>query len=509
MASSDFIVKNNLRFADELGNIKIGEDALSTSTAEMSVAIGTAAGSFSSASSSAMIGMGAGSGSSAISAVLIGEQAGANGSGQNNIVIGSSAGANSGGEFNVILGGMAGEATVGINNIAIGTSAGSNIANDENIAIGTSSYSFGGGDGGGIYIGQNAGIAAAPDLTVSPGQVIAIGNGAAQSTQRETIAIGFEALKDNVTGEGNIAIGNSAAGAVTGIQNTIIGNGTLGGITPGPAQSNVAIGHNVLAIGQIAASSVVVGANAMAASSLGAIDSVVVGASACNATTIANGSVMVGYQIGPTTTSSLTSCVGIGRNVLDATGNKSGATSIGANSGRSLTTGLNNTFIGFGTSGSTSTGVTSGSNNTLIGANATPLTQTQSNHITLGNSSIAALRCAVTTITSLSDERDKTNIQDSPYGLNFINELRPVTFEWDMRDEDGKHGDKDLGFIAQELIAVEDAFDAHDSLALTLRDNPDRLEASPSRLVPVLVKAIQELSTMVSELKEEIAILKA
>ena len=36
-----------------------------------------------------------------------------------------------------------------------------------------------------------------------------------------------------------------------------------------------------------------------------------------------------------------------------------------------------------------------------------------SNTVVLGNSSITALRCQVQTISSLSDERDKTNIVDS------------------------------------------------------------------------------------------------
>ena len=35
------------------------------------------------------------------------------------------------------------------------------------------------------------------------------------------------------------------------------------------------------------------------------------------------------------------------------------------------------------------------------------------NEITLGNSNVTALRCQVTSITSLSDKRDKTNIEDS------------------------------------------------------------------------------------------------
>ena len=81
-----------------------------------------------------------------------------------------------------------------------------------------------------------------------------------------------------------------------------------------------------------------------------------------------------------------------------------------------------------------------------------------------------------------------------------MNQLRPVTFDWNTRDG-AKVGIKDIGFIAQELVEVEDALNAHDTLALTYRDNPEKLEASYGRLIPILVKAIQELSAEVEMLK--------
>jgi len=95
----------------------------------------------------------------------------------------------------------------------------------------------------------------------------------------------------------------------------------------------------------------------------------------------------------------------------------------------------------------------------------------------------------------LSDSRDKTNIQASTYGLDFINKLNPVTFDWDMRDG-AKVGDKDLGFLAQELQEVDD-----ENLQLVYANNTDRLEASYGRLIPVLVKAIQDLSAKVTALE--------
>ena len=170
---------------------------------------------------------------------------------------------------------------------------------------------------------------------------------------------------------------------------------------------------------------------------------------------------------------------------------------IGLSALQANTTGERNTAIGHG-AGETAT---TGSNNAYLGYNAQPSSVTDSNKITLGDSNITHLRCQVTSITALSDARDKTGIQDSVYGLDFINKLRPVTFEWNMRDG-GKAGQKDLGFLAQDFVELEDELDAHEILNLTMRSNPDKLEASYGRLVPILVKAVQDLSAEVQSLKQ-------
>ena len=48
----------------------------------------------------------------------------------------------------------------------------------------------------------------------------------------------------------------------------------------------------------------------------------------------------------------------------------------------------------------------------------------------------------------------------------------------------------------------------NDVLDLVLDDNPDRLEAKYANLLPVAIKAIQELSSQIDELKAEIQTLK-
>ena len=67
----------------------------------------------------------------------------------------------------------------------------------------------------------------------------------------------------------------------------------------------------------------------------------------------------------------------------------------------------------------------------------------------------------------------------------------------------GKVDVPDVGFIAQELIEAEDALGMADYLQLTYRDNPDQLEATQGRLIPILVKAVQELAARVEELESK------
>jgi hypothetical protein len=184
---------------------------------------------------------------------------------------------------------------------------------------------------------------------------------------------------------------------------------------------------------------------------------------------------------------SATGNTGVGRQALNqATGD--GNTAIGVDAGFNITT---------------------GANNTCIGQNAQPSSGSTSNSITLGNSSVSVLRCQVTSITSLSDERDKKNIEPLEVGLDFVNELKPVMFDWNMRptlDSDGneitgKIDIPDTGFIAQDFVAAEDAIGLADHLQLSFRDNPDKLEISQGRLIPILVKAIQDLSAKVAALE--------
>jgi hypothetical protein len=162
-------------------------------------------------------------------------------------------------------------------------------------------------------------------------------------------------------------------------------------------------------------------------------------------------------------------------------------------------TGSYNVIVGTA-SGAT---LTTGNNNILLGDDTQTATATTSNSITLGNNIHNVLRCAVTSITSLSDERDKKEIEELPIGLDFVKGLKPVKFVWDERSEEGRHNIKDFGFIAQDLKASQEEVEMAETLKLVYEENPEKLEASYGKLIPILVKAIQELSEEVKQLKNK------
>ena len=180
---------------------------------------------------------------------------------------------------------------------------------------------------------------------------------------------------------------------------------------------------------------------------------------------------------------------------------------MGYNAGGTVTTGGNNLLLGYnsGSSSSPSGSVTTGNSN-----------------VCLGNNDIANLYCADTSISS-SDARDKTDVTDFTHGLSWIKELRPVTYRWDRRTwygtEENPKGIPDgskkrerihIGFLAQEAIEVEKKFGYASKKDDMLIVNQDEDEADPSygikyeRLVPVLVKAVQELSAEVEQLKSQL-----
>lgn len=312
------------------------------------------------------------------------------------------------------------------------------------------------------------------------------------TTGSSNTAVGSTALDANTTGSSNTAVGNSALGAnTTGVENTSVGRLSL--VTNTTGTSNTAVGFNALRLNSTASFNVAVGHEALYSNNIGESNTAI-GYGALR-TLAANGScTAVGGGALYSATGDENTAVGsfAGNNVTTGYFN----TLIGGDAAVNLTTGNNNTVVGTQTAST----LTTGSNNIVLGYNAALSSSTVSNQVVLGNSSITDLRCQDTTISAPSDIRDKTDVQDIPVGLDFINDIRPVNFEWNMRDG-GQVGNRQGGFIAQEVLAVEQQYGTRNWLGMVNDDNPDQLVLAPAKLIPVLVKAIQELSARVAELE--------
>jgi|TARA_B100001094_G_C18185486_1_gene803540 hypothetical protein len=139
-------------------------------------------------------------------------------------------------------------------------------------------------------------------------------------------------------------------------------------------------------------------------------------------------------------------------------------------------------------------------NCTIIGYQSSASTTNASNEITLGNSSISALRCNVTSITSLSDARDKANIEPISNASAFIKDLKPVKFDWNRRDG-VKAKEHDIGFLAQDLDEAQSKHGIQEHLDIVYKSNPEALEASYGKLLPILVQALKEQQEEIEKLK--------
>jgi hypothetical protein len=110
-----------------------------------------------------------------------------------------------------------------------------------------------------------------------------------------------------------------------------------------------------------------------------------------------------------------------------------------------------------------------------------------------------------TAVQSVSDIRMKENIRNSTEGLDVINALRPVRF--DFKEEFGGGKKDQLGFIAQE---IEQVFpDAVDTWGKSDDPNNPYRSVGPGALIPVLVKALQEASEKIAALETRVATLEA
>jgi hypothetical protein len=140
-------------------------------------------------------------------------------------------------------------------------------------------------------------------------------------------------------------------------------------------------------------------------------------------------------------------------------------------------------------------------------------------HTVWGNSNNNQCNCVYSAWVVPSDCRDKTNIKTLPstLGLQFINKLRPVAFNWDHRDNyvrecSYEYGEKDgtlagtkeyYGLIAQELKqTLEELNVKFDGLGHD--EEKDAYRLGYEELIAPIIKAIQELNTRLTTVEEKV-----
>ncbi len=195
------------------------------------------------------------------------------------------------------------------------------------------------------------------------------------------------------------------------------------------------------------------------------------------------------------------------------------------------TEGNYNTAIGYGTLDANTTGdgntaigynaITSGnySNSTAIGYNAAV---NGNNQIHLGNTSVTEIKGQVN-FTTYSDGRIKENIEECIAGLNFIMNLRPVTYNLNIDKENqilGIETPSDIphkydiekvrktGFIAQEVEKAANKVNYDFSGVQKPKNENDLYGLSYAEFVVPLVKGMQEQQEQINKLEKENSDLK-
>jgi len=100
-----------------------------------------------------------------------------------------------------------------------------------------------------------------------------------------------------------------------------------------------------------------------------------------------------------------------------------------------------------------------------------------------------------------SDIRLKKDITASPYGLDTIMQLNPCRYQFKHQPEEGFN----LGLIAQEVMhIIPEAVPICEEGVCDREDSPIMMSVDYNQLVPVLIKAVQELSATVETLTKRL-----
>ncbi|MBP7397637.1 MAG: tail fiber domain-containing protein, partial [Flavobacterium sp.] len=194
--------------------------------------------------------------------------------------------------------------------------------------------------------------------------------------------------------------------------------------------------------------------------------------------------------------------ISLGNNSLSNNNNGSFNTSIGNNGLISNNSGNYNTAIGYNAYNSGDY-----NNSTAIGFNAYI---SGDNQIRLGNFDITSIGGAVGW-SNLSDGRLKENILNNVVGLDFILNLKPVTYNYNFKAIDPKSQNNNIrysGFIAQEVEQTAKKVNYDFSGVDIPKNENDFYSLRYAEFVVPIVKSIQEQQKTIEALKLELELQK-
>ncbi len=343
--------------------------------------------------------------------------------------------------------------------------------------------------------------------------------------------INFIGTKDDVPL--NFRVNNQPAGRIDSAKhNTFFGYQTCSPVTD--ANSNTAIGAYALHTDSTGAANTAIGCQALLSNSLGGgntatgfqtlyslfagFDNTADGVGVLYSQYVAfNNTGSGAYALAFNTTGSDNTAMGASSMYNSTSGDLN--TAIGVQSMYSNITGSNNTAVG------TLADMSSGNlnNATAIGNGAIV---NASNKVRIGNTAVTVIEGQVP-FTTPSDGRFKFNIQENVRGLDFIMKLRPVTYQFDVKKQEGftrgtiKPGELNnyitsagndeatqmirTGFIAQEVeqAAKKTGYDFDGVKAP--RTEREYYSLSYSSFVVPLVKAMQEQQQIISSQNQRIS----
>src|SRR5450432_2627846 len=437
----------------------------------------------------------------------------------------------------------------GFSNVAIGVRAMlSSTTGNNQVAIGDSALFSMTGGGFNTAIGSKALYSNNSSFNTGLGYQSLYSN----STGAYNTATGVYSLWSNTGGFNNTAGGyQSMFSNATGNWNTGFGVSSLYHNTDGSA--NTAVGYGALYMNTTSEYNTAVGFNALFVNGTGTDNTAVGESTLSNNTTGSYNTASGSEALGGNSTGSYNTASGFQALVSNSTGatcTTSGYQSLFSNTSGSANTGIGLYALYANTIGGSNTGIgveglqsnVSGTGNTALGyaadvnagnlSNATAIgygaTATASNQIMLGNTSINAIYAAGSFVL-YSDGRFKKDIKADVPGLEFIRELRAVTYHYNihgMNDHIGKlkpasgqigkgsettdqsappdpteetvinAKEKKLytGFVAQEVEKAAAKFNYDFSGLYKPQNEKDLYGLSYSDFVVPLVKAVQELN---------------